>query len=106
MESEKETSENKQIGLDKIKECIAILEQLNDNAIEIFGIPKDDRKALLMAAGLLSRPSREEFNRRKKLAKKAEKNRVIPNPHTQKIILTGPSDRINIRFNRLTLNLL
>lgn len=62
--------------MDKIKECIAILEQLNGNAIEIFEIPKEDRKALLMAAGRLSRPDREEFSRRKKLAKKAEKKKV------------------------------
>lgn len=79
MEFENEKPESRQIGLDKIKECIAILEQLNDNAIEIFDIPKEDRKALLMAAGLLSRPSREEFNRRKKLAKKAEKKKVQAN---------------------------
>lgn len=61
---------------DDIEKCIAILEQLNENTNTIFEIPEVKRKALIMAAGLLSRPSREEFTRRKKEAKKAEKRKI------------------------------
>jgi NAD(P)-dependent dehydrogenase (short-subunit alcohol dehydrogenase family) len=61
---------------DQIRQCIKILESLNDDTNQIFDIPKDDRTALIMAAGKLSRPSREEFLRRKKDGKKAAKRKV------------------------------
>lgn len=60
-----------------IKQCISILESLNTNPNQIFEIPEDDRLALIMAAGLFSRPSREEFKKRKKNAKKAIKRKRI-----------------------------
>ncbi|MGK7391397.1 MAG: SDR family NAD(P)-dependent oxidoreductase [Candidatus Cyclobacteriaceae bacterium M2_1C_046] len=61
---------------DEIDQCISILEKLNTDTNQIFDIPKDKRLALIMAAGLLSRPSREEFLRRKKDAKKAAKRKI------------------------------
>jgi len=60
---------------DQIRQCIEILESLNEDTNQIFEIPKEERTALIMAAGQLSRPSREEFQRRKKDAKKAAKRK-------------------------------
>lgn len=61
---------------EQVAQCISVLETLNADTNQIFEIPKDKRLALLMAAGLLSRPSREEFARRKKEAKKAQKRKL------------------------------
>ena len=58
-----------------IDHCISILEKLIANTDEIFEIPKEKRTALIKASGQLSRPSREEFSRRKKDAKKAQKRK-------------------------------
>ena len=66
----------KQLSEKEISDCINTLEILISDTNQIFQIPKDRRLALLMAAGLLSRPSREEFHRRKKDAKKAEKRKI------------------------------
>lgn len=60
---------------EQIDQCISVLENLNANTNQIFEIPKEKRTALIKAAGLLSRPSREEFSRRKKDAKKAAKRK-------------------------------
>jgi len=65
------------ISHEQVEACIKILETLNADTNQIFEIPKDRRTALIMAAGLLSRPSREEFQRRKKDAKKAEKRKIV-----------------------------
>jgi len=59
------------ISQEEIEKCISILEQLADDATPIFDLPEEKRIALLKAAGMLSRPSREEFDKRKKDAKKA-----------------------------------
>ncbi len=64
------------LSTEQIAECIAVLESLNADTNQIFEIPKEERLKLLMAAGLLSRPSREEFARRKKEAKKAQKRKL------------------------------
>lgn len=61
----------------QIDHCIDVLEILNSDTDQIFDIPKDRRLALIMAAGLLSRPSREEFLKRKKKAKKSEKRKIM-----------------------------
>ena len=54
------------ITSDEIDRCIAILAQLNSNTDEIFDIEKDQRTALIKAAGMFSRPDRDELSRRKK----------------------------------------
>ncbi len=64
------------IHQEQIDQCISVLEALNADTNQIFEIPEEKRLALIMAAGLLSRPSREEFSRRKKEAKKAEKRKI------------------------------
>src|SRR5690606_41413963 len=65
--------ENLQIDSEEIAKCITILEHLNNNTDQIFEIPKEQRTALIKASGQLSRPDRDEFSRRKKEAKKADK---------------------------------
>lgn len=56
----------------EVEKLISALNHLVENTDSIFDIPKDQRTALIKAAGQLSRPSREEFSRRKKDAKKNE----------------------------------
>lgn len=68
---------NEKIKIEEVNACIRVLEILNRDTDQIFEIPKPERLALIMAAGLLSRPSREEFHRRKKDAKKAEKRKIL-----------------------------
>ncbi len=74
--AEQHTEEENQLTEAQIDECIALLERLNANTNQIFDISREKRAALIMAAGLLSRPSREEFARRKKDAKKAAKRKI------------------------------
>lgn len=76
MSNDSRQSELEKLSEEQIAQCISVLETLNNDTNQIFDIPKDKRVALLMAAGLLSRPSREEFARRKKEAKKAEKRKL------------------------------
>jgi len=72
---QKEKSDS--ITPEQIQQCISILEKLNGDTNLIFEIPKDQRLALIMAAGLFSRPSREEFLKRRKGARKAIKRKRI-----------------------------
>ena len=69
------TDPSKPISEADIEKCIAILERLVTDTNQIFEIPKQQRTALIKASGQLSRPSREEFSRRKKDAKKAAKRK-------------------------------
>lgn len=64
-----------QLSQEQIDLCISILNRLNKETNEIFEIPKASRLELIKAAGLLSRPSREEFSKRKKDYKKAQKRK-------------------------------
>lgn len=78
MENEvKEQGQNDKLTEDQIAQCISILNTLNEDSNQIFEIPKEKRIALIKAAGLLSRPSREEFAKRKKDAKRAIKRKLI-----------------------------
>lgn len=72
---DKETDTSHKISSEEIDKCILILEQLNADTNQIFDIPKEKRTALIKASGMLSRPSREEFDRRKKDGKKAAKRK-------------------------------
>ena len=71
-----EKKEDNKISQEEIDRCVAILESLNEDTLQIFDIPKDLRLSLIQAAGKFSRPSREEFKRRKKEAKKAQKRKI------------------------------
>ncbi len=61
---------------EEIAKCIALLTQLNSDTDQIFDIPKDQRTALIKAAGQFSRPDREELARRKKDGKSALKRKM------------------------------
>jgi predicted phage gp36 major capsid-like protein len=64
----------------EINRCIAILSQLNNDTNQIFDIPKEQRTALIRAAGQFSRPDRDELHAEKDGAKatkrKMEKDRT------------------------------
>ncbi len=73
---DKEPGISDQISSEEIDKCIFVLQQLVADTNQIFDIPKEKRTALIKAAGMLSRPSREEFGRRKKDGKKAAKRKM------------------------------
>lgn len=73
MENDKK---KEQLSQEQIDQCISILKTLNEDTDQIFEIPKEERIELITEAGRLSRPSREEFSRRKKDAKKAAKRKA------------------------------
>lgn len=66
------------ISSEEIEKCIALLTQLNTDTDQIFDIPKEQRTALIKAAGQFSRPDRDELTRRKKdgrlVAKRKKEN--------------------------------
>ncbi len=61
----------------EIENCISTLQYLVDNTDDIFELPEEQRVALFKVAGLLTRPSRDEFQKRRKDAKKAAKRKMI-----------------------------
>ncbi|WP_047414956.1 SDR family oxidoreductase [Cellulophaga sp. Hel_I_12] len=63
------------ITSEEIDKCIAILGQLVAHTDQIFDIPLAQRTALLKVTGQFSRPTRDEFSRRKKDAQKASKRK-------------------------------
>jgi NAD(P)-dependent dehydrogenase (short-subunit alcohol dehydrogenase family) len=64
------------ISPEEIEKCIALLTQLNTDTDQIFDIPKEQRTALIKAAGQFSRPDRGELSRRKKDGKLAAKRKM------------------------------
>ncbi len=64
------------ISAAEIERCIVLLNQLNTNTTQIFEIPKDQRTALIKAAGKFSRPERDELSRRKKEGKLVAKRKM------------------------------
>ncbi len=59
-----------QLTKDQIDQCIAILETLNNDTEQLFEIAKDQKIELMMQAGRLSRPLKDEFKQRDKDARK------------------------------------
>ena len=90
--------ENKEISPEEIAKCIAMLERLNNDTDLIFEIPKAQRTALIKQSGRLSRPNREEFSRRKKDAKKAEKRKQAARDRTARKETGIRSARENLVF--------
>ena len=74
----KEGKENKSIKKlsNEIDSCISVLNQLLKDTDQLFELPEEKRVALVKAAGLLSRPNKEEFEKRRKNAKKAVKRKI------------------------------
>jgi len=60
---------------EEIERCIAILAQLNTETDQIFEIPKEQRTALIRAAGRFARPDRTELEKRKKDGKAIAKRK-------------------------------
>lgn len=71
-----QTTEHSTLTKEDIAKCISVLEQLVSETKDIFDIDKEQRIALIKAAGQFSRPNREEFSRRKKDGKKAAKRKL------------------------------
>ena len=61
----------------EVATCIKILQELVADTNQIFELPEAQRIALYKLAGELSRPNRDEFQRRRKDAKKAIKRKMI-----------------------------
>jgi NAD(P)-dependent dehydrogenase (short-subunit alcohol dehydrogenase family) len=73
----KNKEEENKLSQAEIDQCISILDMLNADTNQMFEMSEDKRVALMKAAGLLSRPNKEEFFKRKKEAKIASKRRII-----------------------------
>ena len=76
MEEEKEKKTNNSL-IDKIDNCIDLLNSLLEDTNQLFELSKEQRVSLIKAAGLLSRPNKEEFINRRKKSKKALKRKII-----------------------------
>ena len=72
-----DTTNTNHVNQAQIDACIATLEKLVGDTNQLFELSEEKRIALLKAAGSLTRPNRDEFSRRKKDAKKAEKRKMI-----------------------------
>ena len=70
-----EKNENTELNLSEIQTCISTIKSLLADTNQLFEMPEEDRVELMKVAGLLSRPNREEFARRRKDAKKAAKRK-------------------------------
>ncbi|WP_339607187.1 SDR family oxidoreductase [uncultured Roseivirga sp.] len=68
---------DKQLSQEEIQRCIEVMEALIGDTNQLFEMPEEQRVALFMVAGKLTRPDREEFARRRKDAKKAAKRKMI-----------------------------
>ena len=68
--------EKVQLSQEQIDQCIAILETLNNDANQISEIPKDRRIELMIQAGRLSRPLKDEFKERSKNSRKIAKRKA------------------------------
>src|SRR5690606_16006766 len=98
------------ISSEEIDKCIAILEQLVADTNQIFDLPQEKRAALLKASGMLSRPNRDEFSRRRKDGKKAAKRKMVARDKSARketgirsareaILFEAPKDRKSTRLN-------
>ena len=61
----------------EIESCIKTLQKLLNDTNQLFDLPEEQRIELLKVTGALSRPNRDEFQRRRKDAKKAAKRKMI-----------------------------
>lgn len=71
-----EIDSKQEVTIEEIDQCITTLEKLISNTNTIFDISEERRVALMKAAGMLSRPNKEEFKQRKKDSEKAAKRKI------------------------------
>ena len=69
--------EHAKLSAEEIEKCILVLNKLVENTNQLFDLPEEQRISLMMAAGSLTRPNRDEFVRRRKDASKAAKRKMI-----------------------------
>lgn len=74
---EKSVDMGERLKLEEVEKCIETLQLLLEDTNYLYEIPEKERIALMTAAGLLSRPNRAEFDRRKKDSKKAAKRKMV-----------------------------
>ncbi len=77
LENQQKKDNAHKISEEEINNCISILERLVTDTNQIYDLPEEKRTALLKVSGMLSRPNRDEFQRRRKDAKKAAKRKKI-----------------------------
>ncbi|UII20255.1 hypothetical protein [Fulvivirga ligni] len=68
--------EVQKLSQEQIDQCLEVLQMLNKDTDQIFEIPEEKRRALIIAAGLFSRPSKEELAQRKRSAKKIHRQKI------------------------------
>src|SRR5271168_1254242 len=61
---------------EEIQRCINLLEDLVKNSLELAHLSKEQRIAILKAAGEISRPDRDEIRKRKKDRTRLKKQRI------------------------------
>jgi hypothetical protein len=64
-------------NISNLESCIDTLQKLLKDTNQLFELPEEQRVALFKAVGGLTRPNRDEFQRRRKDAKKAVKRKMI-----------------------------
>lgn len=80
-----EKAKENQVTREEISMCTQILEKLVAYPVQLFEVDEQTRVELMKAAGKLTRPSREEFDKRRKDAKKAaERKRREREKHARK----------------------
>ncbi|MBI5415959.1 MAG: SDR family NAD(P)-dependent oxidoreductase, partial [Candidatus Omnitrophica bacterium] len=62
---------------DQIRACVALLEDLVQNSVELAHLSPELRVALIAAAGRLSRPERDEIRKRKRDSRRIKRQRVV-----------------------------
>lgn len=75
--TEDNTTNSKKLSQEEIDKAISVMKTLLDDTNQLFEIEEEKRVELMTVSGLLSRPNREEFAKRRKNAKKAEKRKMI-----------------------------
>lgn len=82
---EEQEKQSRKSTAPEIDKCISVLNSLLEDTDQLFELPEEQRVSLLKAAGLLSRPNKQEFVKRRKNAEKAAKRKEIErNKHARK----------------------
>lgn len=77
MEKENSNQEYKKtISIEELKACLNTLQGLVENSDDLLKLDKEQRVELIQAAGMFSRPSRDELKKRRKNLNKEKKNIV------------------------------
>ena len=63
-------------SIEEIQKCIDLLDDLVKNSVELAHLAKEQRIAILKAAGEISRPDRDEIRKRKKDRIRLKKQRI------------------------------